>query len=204
METRRRRIQLPPPDPAIRIAETTDLTTGDVRYRIRGTRAAGTIIITPELRGDQPIPTAVYVQFGEHAHRAEERDDAPVINGVRLNGGVVLTPDEYLTRERHYNLWLHRATGSYTSTRVPEATDRYGTAIVRALLADWNAQPDRDHLMRIAARRAAAGRLNLLYRDRISTAQAEIERLQRELLDHYRLAGELHKLAREHEASQPS
>jgi hypothetical protein len=199
---RRRRLRLPPPDPAINIAEEADPTTGEVRYRFRGLRAAGTIIISPELRGiEEPIPTAVYVQFGEHAARDHERADPPVINGVPLTGGVVLTPAEYLARSNPI-LGLHRPTGPYTSTQAPDATRRYGSAIVRALLATWYARPDRDDLIRTAARRTAAGRLANLHRYKIKAAEAEIERLQRELLDHYRLAGELHKLAREHEARE--
>lgn len=203
MTARRRRLRLPPPDPAINIAEETDPTTGEVRYRIRGIRAAGTIIISPDRHDTtKPIPTTVRVQFGEHAARDHDRGDSPTINGVPLTGHVVLSPAVYLARPKP-TLGLHRPTGPYTSTRVPNATNRYGSAIVRALLATWYARPDRDDLIRAAARRTAAGRLAILHRDKIRTAQAEIERLQRELLDHYRLAGELHKLAIEHEASQP-
>ncbi len=200
----RRRIPLPHPYPALNIAETTDPATGEVHYRFRGPRATGTIIISPELRGaDEPIPTSIHLQFGEHATRAHQRADPPVINGVTLTGGITLTPGEYLNRETHHNLRLHRPTGPYTSTPVPQATDRYSTAIVRALLTTWYARPDRDDLIRTAARRSAAGRLATLYQTKIKTAQAQIETLQRELLDHYRHADQLHKLAREHQTSQP-
>lgn len=196
--TIRRRVQLPPPHPAISIAEEADPTSGEVRYRFRGPRAAGTIIISPELRGldEQPIPTTVRAQFGEHAARDHQRANPPVINGIPITGGVVLTPTEYLARSNP-TLSLHRPTGPYTSTRVPDATNRYGSAIVRTLLAAWYTRPDRDALTRTAARQAAAGRLAALHRTKIRAAEEQIERLQRELLEHYRLADELHKLALE-------
>lgn len=202
--TTRRSIQLPPPAPAINIAETVEQATGAVRYRIRGRRATGTIIISPELRGaDEPIPASVYVQFGEHALREHERADRPVVNGVPLVGGVILTPADYLAQQ-HHSLWLHRSTGPYTSVRVPEATARYGSAIVRALVAAWYARPDRDALIHAAAGRAAAGRLAELHQSRIRPIEAEIERLQHELAGHHRLAGELRRLANEHAHQHPT
>lgn len=205
MTTVRRRLRLLPPDPPINIAEDADPSTGEVRYRVRGPRATGTVIITPEPGIEAAaIPQSVRVQFGEHAWRDHERPDRLTVNGITLVGGVILTPGEYLTRERRYSLWLRRSAGPYTGPRAPEATDRYGSAIVHALLTTWYARPDRDQLIRAAAGRAAAGRLAALYRDKIRPREAEIERLQTELLDHLRHAGELYQLAREHEASQAS
>ena len=78
----------------------TDTRTGRVTYRFLADRAAGTIIVAPEWRGeDTVVPSAVHVQFGADAPGAQhERPERPVINGVSLVGGLILTPAEYLTR----------------------------------------------------------------------------------------------------------
>lgn len=201
--TIRRRLYLTPPYPPINIVENLDVHQGEVRYRFKGPRAAGTVIITPELRGAEPIPTAVHLQFGDPALREHERPHRPVVNGVTLTGGVILTPAEYLARDSH-TLWLHRTTGPYTSTRVPDATNRYGSAILHALVRIWHARPDRDQLIRTAARRTAAARLHQLHRGTIDPLKALIEQLERELLDHLRHATAFYELAREHDTQEHS
>jgi len=199
--TVRRRLRLPPPYQTVNVAETVDDRTGQVRYRFRATRVTGTVIIKPEFRGeDEPIPRQIFVQFGDgHAYRERDRSDPPRINGVTLTGGVPLSPDEFLARQNGRNLWLRRPTGPYTSISAPDATNRYGSAIIRAIVSAWYHRPDREELIRAAARHTAAARLNELHRRKIAPAQAEIDRLNGELLDHFRLAGELHRLAKEHD-----
>ncbi|MBN1174886.1 MAG: hypothetical protein JXA67_22195 [Micromonosporaceae bacterium] len=204
MTTTRHRLRLPDPHPPVNVAADTDHDRGDVRYRVRGPRATGTVIISPEIRGiDQPLPTQIHIQFGDHAHRDHERADRLTINGVTLVGGVILTPDDYLTRD-HVTLGLRRSTGPYTSTSAPTATNRYGSAIVRALVQTWYAHPDRDQLTRAAAGRTAAARLAELHRSRIQPTQERIEQLTRDLADHFRLADQLHHLARDYAQQHPA
>ncbi|MEV6350990.1 hypothetical protein [Actinoplanes sp. NPDC051851] len=195
----RRRVQLPAPYPPVNIAETANPATGEIRYRFKGPRAAGTILINPELRGAEPIPTAVHLTFGEYATRDHERPHRPVINGVTLVGGVILDPAEYLASANH-TLWLHRATGPYTSIRVPDATNRYGSAVIHALVRLWHTRPDRDELILTAARRTARHRLHELHRSAIAPIKTRIEELEHELLDHLRHATALYELARQHDA----
>lgn len=209
--TTRRRLTLPPPYPPITTAETTDTHTGRVRYRFRGPRATGTIVIAPYHRGWEPLPSQIHLQFGDGPDHEREyrRTDRPRINGVSLIGGLIVDPDEFLTRTDPTR-WLHfrRPTGPYTSTGAPERTSQYAAAIVHTLITTWCTRPDRADLIRAGARHAAARRLHELYRSAINPTRDRIDTLTGELAEHHQtatalcaLAGEYHHL---HGDGQPA
>ncbi|MFJ1542381.1 hypothetical protein ACIODS_27965 [Micromonospora chalcea] len=201
--TDRRTLALPSPYADLTAAETTDTDTGRVTYRFRAPRATGTIVIAPEFRGeDSATPAAIYVQFGEDAYNDNDRAERPVINGVTITGGVILTPAEYLDRPDGGYLGLRRSVDRWTSTSAPTATSRYGSAIIRTLVAAWHERPDRDDLIQAAARHAAPRRLADLRRYKIDPITEKISQLSDELVDHYALAGQLSRLAAEYEANR--
>ena len=82
---------------------------------------------------------------------------------------------------------------------MPEATNRYGSAIIRALLAHWYARADRDQLLRAGGQAAAASRLADLYRYKIEPVRRQIEELSAELDTAQALAAQLCQLAGEYE-----
>ncbi|MFJ2087485.1 hypothetical protein ACIOBK_33510 [Micromonospora chokoriensis] len=201
--TDRRTLTLPRPYTNLATAETLDTDAGRVTYRFRARRVAGTLVIEPEFRGeDSPIPTLIYVQFGEDAYNDHDRADRPVINGVTITGGVILNPAEYLARPDGGYIGLRRSIDRWTSTSAPTATSRYGSAIIRTLVAAWHARPDREDLIQAAARHAAPRRLAQLQRDKINPIQAQIDKLSDDLANHYVLAGQLHILAAEYAATR--
>ncbi|MEU3458249.1 hypothetical protein ABZ671_32420 [Micromonospora sp. NPDC006766] len=201
--TDRRSLALPSPYTDLATAEIINTDTGRVTYRFRAPRATGTIVIGPEFRGeDSPIPTLIYVQFGEDAYNDHDRADRPVINGVTITGGVILNPAEYLARPDSGYLGLRRSIDRWTNTSAPTATSRYGAAIIRALVAAWHERPDHDDLIQAAARHAAPRRLAELHRHKIDPIKAQIDKLSDQLVDHYALAGQLTRLAAEYQATR--
>lgn len=200
----RHRLTLPRPYPPINVAETVEERTGTVRYRFRGARAAGTILITPRAHDPDPLPDTILVQFGDGSRYTTDTDrtDRPLINGVRLLGGVYLTPEEYLSRDNH-ELHFHRPTGRHTSTSAPEKTNAYASTIVHALVTAWAARPDRDQLTLAAARHTAPTRLNELYRYKINPTQRQIDKLTTELDQYQRQAAELLALASQYHHLYP-
>ncbi|MFG3423201.1 hypothetical protein [Micromonospora sp. NPDC048063] len=201
--TDRRTLALPSPYTDLNTAELLDTHTGRVTYRFRAPRAAGTIVIGPEFRGeDSPIPTLIYVQFGDDAYNDNDRAERPVINGVTITGGVTLNPAEYLARPDGSYLGLRRSIDRWTNTSAPTATSRYGSAIIRALVTAWHERTDRDDLIQAAARHAAPRRLAELRRHKIDPIKAQIDKLSEQLVDHYALAGQLSRLAAEYEATR--
>lgn len=201
--TTRQRLTLSAPYPPITTAETTDTRTGRVRYRFRGPRATGTVVIAPYRRGWEALPSAVHLRFGDGPdHQTDQhRTDRPCIHGVSLVGGLILTPADYLNADKHRRALMvtfRRSTGRYTTTRAPERTSRYAAAIVHALLTTWHARPDRDDLVRAAARLTAAHHLRCLYESAINPTRERIAELTRTLDDHRATAAELCALAGEY------
>lgn len=200
--TSRHRLPLSAPYPPLNIAQSSNDRTGETRYRVRGARVTGSLVLTPENPGWDaaiPVPTGVHVQYGAgDRFMSHTRREPFIVNGITVSGGIVLDPAEFLARERP-RLHLHRATGPYTSSPLPDRTNRYAVAILCALVEHWYAQPTRDELALAVARRTAAKRLHDLYERHITPTRQRVTELIDELAQHEQLAQELCALASEHQ-----
>jgi hypothetical protein len=156
--TTRRQIQLPAPYPPINIAETNP-DTGRDPLPFQSPRAAGTIPANPELRGAEPIPTAVHLKFGEHATRDHERPHRPVINSVTL------TPAAYLALDTRPS----GCTAQPAPAPAPAAT-MLSHARPRPGCCDF-ISPQRTLSTHAAARRTAHSRLHQLHRPTIDPSR---------------------------------
>ena len=88
------------------------------RLRTRTWRRA----IDPQPSNDEPIPTRIMVRLGDGwTCHGIDHTDRPVINGVDLVGATDVAPDDPTPITR-WRLSLHRPTGRYSSTPVPDRT----------------------------------------------------------------------------------
>lgn len=177
----------------VRATYTDDWAAGATTYTVTAPRVAGVFVVSAEVQdysGDLDVDTPhVRVDLGRGTHRyytdPYDRTERPVINGVRVAGGMVINTDKMRTRRlTRWDVRMHRPTSRYTSTAAPDRTQDRGAEIVEALLTHWLTRPDNLALRLAAVRRAAGATKDALtdkitkQRDRIAEARRELQQLQ--------------------------
>ncbi|WP_240679369.1 hypothetical protein [Streptomyces sp. B29(2018)] len=154
---------------------------GSVVYEVAGPRVTGRFTVGPNRYRPEPIPQGIWVAYGHASDRyyEDERDHAPVVNGVRLCGQ-----------------WDHNTSDDITPTapdtigaRVPSrgsapyATELRTAAVVRALALHYLRRPDLAAL-RLAAARANVPHLRADTRRRLSEVKQQLAIEQRSARRH--------------------
>ncbi|GGU40552.1 hypothetical protein [Streptomyces violascens] len=128
---------------------------GSVVYEVKGARVSGRFTVGSNRLRPEPIPQGIWVAYG-HASGAyfeDEREHAPVVNGVRLCGQWDRDTSEDIT------LTAPDTIGARVPSRgsAPHATELRTAAVVRALALHFLRRPD------LAALRLAAAQANVPY-----------------------------------------
>lgn len=177
-------IDLDPPYGQLTATAHVDWIPGAVRYVVTGQRVSGTFTVRPYGTPEEPIPTRVIVEYGDGPQfwPDERRTSRPTVNGVEICGSVVVDPTA-LDEVSPWFINARKIVGPHDWVTVPKATAKRTTAIVRAVVGHWQARPDRDQLIRAAARDEAPYRL-AIERGRVQELWAEFERLTESLAEH--------------------
>ncbi|MER6121414.1 hypothetical protein ABT173_01695 [Streptomyces sp. NPDC001795] len=132
---------------------------GRVRYRVRGRRLRGTLVVAPYIPQDGPIGRhLVHVNLGEGTDPVRPytpRPDEPVVNGVRIHGASeLLDPDRIppVVLASRVSVLL----GNFDTRRVPDRARETLEAVVKAVVQHWRGRADRADLVRAAELRDAA------------------------------------------------
>ncbi|MEW1762416.1 hypothetical protein AB0393_38665 [Streptomyces cyaneofuscatus] len=164
---------------------------GSVVYEVTGPRVSGRFTVGPNRYRPEPIPQGIWVAYGHASDRyyEDERDHAPVVNGVRLCGQ-----------------WDHNTSDDITSTapdtigaRVPSrgsapyATELRTAAVVRALALHYLRRPDLAAL-RLAAAQANVPHLRADTRRRLSEVKQQLAIEERSARRHRARERELRSL----------
>jgi hypothetical protein len=138
--------------------------TGHTRYKIKGTRLRGFVVVIPTFEFDyvDPFTTQITMQFGDcvpdHDPSPDyRRNDALTVNNVELTGApqmdITRVPLDGPDRVTPYSLGLgmvwRRAGGE-----APDATRRRVAALFAAIIDHWRADPGNLTVRVTAARHA--------------------------------------------------
>ena len=136
----------------IRAAYDDDWETGTTLYEVTGTRVSGVfticIVQRPYHQGGSidPDTPAVAIGFGRPTgkpyERPHEREDRPIVNGVRL--GWTPDVDTAKLRERRLSRW------DVGDRHTPEKTAERTACVVEGLLTHWLTRPE-NYALRLAA-----------------------------------------------------
>ncbi|WP_329020807.1 hypothetical protein [Streptomyces sp. NBC_01601] len=132
---------------------------GRVRYRVRGRRLRGTLVVAPYIPHDGQIGQhLVHVNLGEGIDSVRPytpRPDEPVVNGVRVHGASeALDPDRLpaVVLASRVSVLL----SDYGTRRVPDGAREALEAVIKAVMRHWRRRADRADLVQAAERRDAA------------------------------------------------
>ncbi|MFD9038752.1 hypothetical protein [Streptomyces bottropensis] len=170
------RAELPLADGGTLVTQVTALPHGRVRYVVRAPHVRGTFVVVPEhLQDGTVLPSTIRVQYGDGAEPVgyyEHRPDEPVVYGVRVHGWTgdldpASVPDGYFLGQYATNLRDNRVHRQLTS-----AVRRRTEAVIRAIVRHWYTLPQREALLRSAARVKAPA---LAEHEAAKAAKAEAE-----------------------------
>ncbi|MEV5710144.1 hypothetical protein [Actinoallomurus sp. NPDC052274] len=176
----------------VRAVYSDDWETGTTLYEVTATRVTGVFTVRAEHHWSDGLdPDTPYVRVGpgrptgRRYDPGDEREDRPVVNGVRLCGDMVINTDRM--REGRLKRWdLPVRRGRYGGS-VPDLTAERTAAVVEGLLTHWLTRPE-VFALRLAAVRVAAkaDRHHLVdkaarERERFEEAQRSLRRAEEEV-----------------------
>ncbi|WP_432983157.1 hypothetical protein [Dactylosporangium sp. CA-233914] len=168
---------------------------GVVAYRLAAPRVRGTIVVTPHVTDEEPVPRDLVVRFGDGDHPlATHRDDLPVVDGITVYGGGYCNPHH---PDAQPNLVLRAAAtvgGALRPAALPVPAHRYLLAVLDGVL-QRHRQLDLDALAMAAARASAAARLRRHTHGTILPAARLLAEITAECTAAHELASQLQELS---------
>ncbi|MET7605905.1 hypothetical protein ABZS96_26000 [Streptomyces avermitilis] len=147
-------LQLPIRDVTVPAVGTFDRFTGQARYQLTGDEVRGSFIVAPET---MPGSDACHVRvvYGDHpAQPQHERVDEPRIRRTRVRGECGPLAVDALPERHHLSARGQWVRSDGTLGTVPRSTHRYLAEVVHAVVTHWATRPNREGLIRAAARHA--------------------------------------------------
>ncbi|MFZ3491801.1 hypothetical protein ACODT5_00920 [Streptomyces sp. 5.8] len=148
-------IQLHIGDNPVPASSTFDRFTGRARYHLNGHGVRGNFIVIPET-----VPGSdsshVRIEYGDHPVGGPQnaRMNEPRIRRTRVRGECGPLSVDASTPNRQLNVRGQWVRSDGTVDVLPFATRHHLTEVVRAIVAHWATRPNRDGLIRAAARHA--------------------------------------------------